>query len=798
MADARPESLGHLGDTPLIFRHVITKRAGICAIVLSMASSLTPSSGATSEEVQKAIDKAQAYLMTHRNKQGVWEQALTPMAGGPQEAQIDYRARQWGGLTSIATYALLASGKNYRDKELTPALNFLLRANIQSTYALGLSSQIALYLPPNQTRTLVKRNAQMLLRGLIQPQPGLLKRPKDWPAEVGFYGYWTGFPNGTNQPLMSLDPRSFGSHQPENWYDRSNSQYGVLGMWALEQAGAEVPALYWEIVDSAWKRSQHNDGGWDYRPDSDVTPSMTAAGVATLFITQDYLAGENWAGCHGGISNPFIERGLGWMDRHIEQALTSNMYTAYGVERIGTASGRKFFGAKDWYQIGADYLVKQQKPDGSWETDRGAIPDTSFGLLFLARGRAPVLMNKLEYATDKGERGISDVWNERPRDLANLAQWVGHEQETYFNWQVVNLKVAPEQLHDAPILYISGSQPLNFGTEDVDRLRKFIEQGGMILGNADCGKKEFANSFTRLGKELFPRYEFRQVSIEDLIWHEQFTHWRVKPKVLELSNGVRKLMVLIPDSDPSRAWQTRSDRTKEAMYALGANLFLYAVDKNNTLKKDETYIVTPDPKVHPTRTIKVARLELGDNPNPEPGGWQRLSAVMHNRFKVDVTTDLVKPEALGDYKIAHLTGTGKLDLTPENRKALKQFVEKGGTLIVDAAGGNPAFADAADTQLNEIFGPGKLKQLPDNSPIYVQPDNKIQKVAWRQFALGRISDHKHARIAGVTIGNRLAVFFSREDLSAGLVGQPVDGIIGYDPETATHLMAGMLLYAAGK
>ena len=44
---------------------------------------------------------------------------------------------------------------------------------------------------------------------------------------------------------------------------------------------------------------------------------------------------------------------------------------------------------------------------------------------------------------------------------------------------------------------------------------------------------------------------------------------------------------------------------------------------------------------------------------------------------------------------------------------------------------------------------------------------------------------------------RPAVFYSPEDLTAGLVGQPVDGIFGYAPESATPLMRNMLLYAAG-
>ena len=48
------------------------------------------------------------------------------------------------------------------------------------------------------------------------------------------------------------------------------------------------------------------------------------------------------------------------------------------------------------------------------------------------------------------------------------------------------------------------------------------------------------------------------------------------------------------------------------------------------------------------------------------------------------------------------------------------------------------------------------------------------------------------------MGDRVAVFFSREDLSAGLVGNDVDGILGYTPDTATAIMRNVLLYAAGR
>jgi hypothetical protein len=47
------------------------------------------------------------------------------------------------------------------------------------------------------------------------------------------------------------------------------------------------------------------------------------------------------------------------------------------------------------------------------------------------------------------------------------------------------------------------------------------------------------------------------------------------------------------------------------------------------------------------------------------------------------------------------------------------------------------------------------------------------------------------------VNKRTALFFSAEDLSTGLVGQPVDGILGYDPDSSTKLMARMVLYSSG-
>ena len=766
--------------------------------VTTIASFYLPSFSATPEQVDQAIEKAQAYLYSKKAKDGTWEESPRPEPATMKEDKkldvklVDLKGRQWGGLTAIATYALVASGENPQDTKLKPAVDFLLKANIQSTYGLGLSSQVWNLVPSSpEVKAVTAHNVKMLDIGMVRKGSG-----------HGFYSYWTGTKRGTDEPRWG-DTNGFSS-QPGG-FDLSNSQYGVLGMWALEQAGAEVPNEFWKTAEEAWKKAQQPDGGWAYRPEKPVTASMTAAGIATLFITQDYTAPDTWSACHGGPPTPNIDKGLEWMDKNIEQVMAEGAnYTMYGIERIGVASGRKYFGKVDWFQKGADTLVKKQSKDGSWGD---SIPNTCFSILFLARGSAPIMMNKLQYETPRAAEGAVNVWNERPRDVANLARWAGRQLEHDLNWQIVNMEVSPEDLHDAPILYISGSQQLAYSAKKIEKFREFVEQGGMILGNADCGKPEFVKSFIRLGNDLFPAYEFRQLPPNHPIYtREQYkaSEWRNRPNVMGLTNGVRELMILIPEADPSRAWQTHTYTTKEELFQLGANIFLYAIDKKNLLTKGRTYIVDIDPNIKATKKVKVARLLAGPNSDPEPGGWRRLTAILHNQYKIDLNTFNAKPGegALLAARIAVLTGTTAFKLSDPARLELKTFVHGGGTLIIDAAGGSAAFAASAEEELRTMFG-AEAKDLdtpfPPESPLYNLPGEKIESAGFRVFARDALPrGTKRPMLRGITVGTKIRVFYSPLDITGGLVGEPVDGVLGYDPQTATTLMSAMIRYAAGK
>src|SRR5205814_1593592 len=92
--------------------------------------------------------------------------------------------------------------------------------------------------------------------------------------------------------------------------------------------------------------------------------------------------------------------------------------------------------------------------------------------------------------------------------------------------------------------------------------------------------------------------------------------WKSPPSVVALSNGARELMIVLPISDPGRAWQTNNFGDKDSSFPLVADIFQYAVDKKNLRYKGDTYLVYTDKSIAAERTMKLARLQYNGNWDP--------------------------------------------------------------------------------------------------------------------------------------------------------------------------------------
>ncbi len=453
---------------------------------------------------------------------------------------------------------------------------------LRSTYAISFQTMVFATAEPERDQLRIAANVRWLESAQIKSDD-TVDRPGSWT-----YGDTKGRPG-----------------------DNSNSQYALLGLRAAFDAGVpvkpEVVALarqYWEATqkeDGSWgyrygERTQKEDGSWAFTPDpGGPTASMTCAGLSSLinsgmrrYQTQEFLQGETIQNCGNGRVNPNIQRGIDWLANHFQvgenfgggQQWRFNYL--YGLERAGRLAGIRFFGEHEWYRLGAEQLVHEQdKLLGFWRgtlVERDPVLATSFALLFLANGRAPLLINKLRH-------GPSDDWQNDPDDVRNLVGIVSRDWKKLLTWQVLDPNLASvSELLQAPVIFFNGHRVPEFSATAKQNLRKFVERGGFIFADACCGNAEFDAGFKDLMSELFPEEQFklRALSEDHPVWRAKHM---ISPDIHPLwgiQRGARTVVIYSPQ-DLSYFWnQANSSPVSPAVIKaikIGQNVVDYATGR---------------------------------------------------------------------------------------------------------------------------------------------------------------------------------------------------------------------------
>ena len=419
----------------------------LASIALVLVPGPRAGAAVTREQVEKAIRDGVRFLKLQQRDDGSW-------------ADVDNEAHT--GTTSLVTLALMTAGEPVHSPTITKALEYLRNFGpdqLNSVYAVALQTMVFAAAQPDTDRLKIAANVDWLERAQIKPGDRVL-----WP------GSWS----------YSANKNRHG--------DNSNSQYALLGLNAASEVGTPVRREVWTLARQYWEQNQHGDGGWAYTPDaaSPASASMTCAGISSLIITglkrfqgQEFLAGDAIQNCGRGGININLQRGIDWMaarfrvGENFGHGHQWRYYYLYGLERAGRLTGQRFFGEHDWYREGAEKLVHDQDNlSGFWKGslfEQDSLVATSFALLFLAKGRAPVLINKLRH----GPRGD---WNNDTDDIRNLVGLVSRDWKNLLTWQVVDPNVASvEDLLQAPIVFFNGHEAPEFtpeGKKNAPRLRR--------------------------------------------------------------------------------------------------------------------------------------------------------------------------------------------------------------------------------------------------------------------------------------------------------------------------------------
>ena len=316
-------------------------------------------------QIDAAIDKGVRFLLATQLRDGSW----------------GYEQRHFaGGQTALCAYTLMKAGLPTTHSAVQRALTFVRSAPAEMVYSIGCQLMALAEAGDPADHELMGELVKMLLR---------------WQD-----GSWA-YPNDGS--LRHL-------HQDR---DLSISQFALLGLWAADRAGVEVPARAWnaalraslgyqeraqrvKVEGTAGRTSStvRDVAGFRYRWSAGGKPSgtMTTAGVACVAITRDRIGPRKRI----PEADAAIGRGLGWLEANY--TVTANpgggadwhYYYLYGLERVAALCGVAYIGSHPWYLDGARELVRLQKSEGQW-AHRHAEPDTCFALLFLKRATAAAI-----------------------------------------------------------------------------------------------------------------------------------------------------------------------------------------------------------------------------------------------------------------------------------------------------------------------------------------------------------------------------------------------------------------------
>lgn len=299
----------------------------------------------------KAVDEAIARGLEYiagREEKGTW-------GGGGASV----------GKDCLALYTMLKAGTPKEDERVLRVVDKLIDARIKGTYEAA-----AMIMALQEADGLAHR-----LR--IEELAALLV---SWQRD----GVW-GYPQGS---------------------DLSNTQYAVLGLWAATKARVEIPPEVWFELASGVMAWANEDGGFRYKGSSGAsTGSMTAAALTVLGLV-DSLAPQRrpWNGAEKRAFVSAQEQAMAWLGEEFRVdknpgADEWHMYYLYSIERLGAIRGVSRFGDHPWYDEGAEYLLRRQSDDGSW--DLGLAP-TCFAVLFLTRATRSFTGEGAKEAVRKG------------------------------------------------------------------------------------------------------------------------------------------------------------------------------------------------------------------------------------------------------------------------------------------------------------------------------------------------------------------------------------------------------------
>ena len=156
------------------------------------------------------------------------------------------------------------------------------------------------------------------------------------------------------------------------------------------------------------------------------------------------------------------------------------------------------------------------------------------------------------------------------------------------------------------------------------------------------------------------------------------------------------------------------------------------------------------------------------------------------------------------YPMVFMHGRQDFHLTDAERLRLRQYLERGGTLLADAICASQPFATAFRREIGAAMPGHSIKRIPANDPLFTTAYGgyDIRHVSLRDPPTAGNSQPIAARVRqiepqleGINIDGRWVVIFSPFDISCALESHQGIGCRGYTQQDAARIGLNVLLYS---
>jgi len=433
----------------------------------------------------------------------------------------------------------------------------------------------------------------------------------------------------------------------------------------------------------------------------------------------------------------------------------------------------------------------------------------------------PALIGKVQYGkriwktTKDGRRYSYYDWQGDTTDAYNLVKEANRLLNIRYRWVYTNLSTFSYSPAELPILYITGHQPFALTDKQLEQMRMYLNDGGMLIMSPCCGANEFRQAAYEQMKRLYPQRPLRTLPLDHPIYSCFYKIASVKarttgkpykpidPPVRGITLGCRLAVVLF-DYDVCCGWAGHEHPTGSRIFVadarkLGVNLITYFL-ANYQLGKQQGVQKVYFQGGEKTREefIFPQIVHTGDW-EPSPSAAMNLLKFLgkHSTMEVQfkrVPVDLRKVREAFRYPFLYMTGHEDFRFDDNEVRVLRGYLASGGVLLADACCGRGAFDAAFRREIKKVLPKNELKKLSLNHPIYssLTPVRKVTYTDWVREEQPKLNT---PALEAVTSGGVICVVYSKYGLGSQWDGLRRPYAKSYSPKDALRLGANIITYA---